>query len=261
MVIALLSMASNSLGHGGRTDSSGGHNCSQKSVGKGLCSGYHYHNKSSIKPKTLRSKKTVVAEKRAPKEKYLSPQEADLYMYKRLWGLQQSDIDETQLLYTSLQRNLTLLKCEGEEEYKTTSELGEMVKNKPRTDYFSLNDRYLFMEVEGIWMLLGKKIDDKWINQHPKFSKLFVTDLSIKWTTTFRYRPLGDLNLSDILDTEMETVFVDFSNTEITIDRQTGRYYHWENQSFYIDSPSIPSFTNKIKLEGECIIASKESKF
>lgn len=30
--------------HSGRTDSSGGHNCSQKSISKGLCSGYHYHN-------------------------------------------------------------------------------------------------------------------------------------------------------------------------------------------------------------------------
>lgn len=30
--------------HSGRTDSSGGHNCSEKSKAKGLCSGYHYHN-------------------------------------------------------------------------------------------------------------------------------------------------------------------------------------------------------------------------
>lgn len=30
--------------HSGRTDSSGGHNCSAKSQAKGLCSGYHYHN-------------------------------------------------------------------------------------------------------------------------------------------------------------------------------------------------------------------------
>ncbi|MFZ3591743.1 YHYH domain-containing protein [Bacillus sp. DJP31] len=30
--------------HSGRTDSSGGHNCSSKSISKGLCTGYHYHN-------------------------------------------------------------------------------------------------------------------------------------------------------------------------------------------------------------------------
>jgi hypothetical protein len=30
--------------HSGRTDSSGGHNCSDKSISKGLCTGYHYHN-------------------------------------------------------------------------------------------------------------------------------------------------------------------------------------------------------------------------
>ncbi|SFD72958.1 hypothetical protein SAMN05216378_1174 [Paenibacillus catalpae] len=33
--------------HSGRTDSSGGHNCSAKSKAKGLCSGYHYHNGGS----------------------------------------------------------------------------------------------------------------------------------------------------------------------------------------------------------------------
>ncbi len=32
------------LAHSGRTDSSGGHNCSATSQAKGLCSGYHYHN-------------------------------------------------------------------------------------------------------------------------------------------------------------------------------------------------------------------------
>ena len=30
--------------HSGRTDANGGHNCSEKSQAKGLCSGYHYHN-------------------------------------------------------------------------------------------------------------------------------------------------------------------------------------------------------------------------
>jgi hypothetical protein len=34
----------NCSAHSGRTDSSGGHNCSQKSIEKGLCTGYHYHN-------------------------------------------------------------------------------------------------------------------------------------------------------------------------------------------------------------------------
>lgn len=30
--------------HSGRTDSNGGHNCSEASQRKGLCYGYHYHN-------------------------------------------------------------------------------------------------------------------------------------------------------------------------------------------------------------------------
>lgn len=41
-------MFSNSVSaHSGRTDASGGHNCSQKSINKGLCTGYHYHNGGS----------------------------------------------------------------------------------------------------------------------------------------------------------------------------------------------------------------------
>lgn len=31
------------IGHSGGLDSRGGHNCSDKSKRKGLCTGYHYH--------------------------------------------------------------------------------------------------------------------------------------------------------------------------------------------------------------------------
>lgn len=44
VVFSLIVMSSNVLAHSGRTDASGGHNCSQKSKDKGLCTGYHYHN-------------------------------------------------------------------------------------------------------------------------------------------------------------------------------------------------------------------------
>lgn len=49
LTIFVLIMFSSSLAeaHSGRTDSNGGHNCSQKSISKGLCSGYHYHNGGS----------------------------------------------------------------------------------------------------------------------------------------------------------------------------------------------------------------------
>jgi hypothetical protein len=42
-----LMISSVSFAHSGRTDASGGHNCSAKSISKGLCSGYHYHNGGS----------------------------------------------------------------------------------------------------------------------------------------------------------------------------------------------------------------------
>ena len=46
-ILTLVAVAGYSDAHSGRTDSNGGHNCSQKSKDKGLCSGYHYHNSSS----------------------------------------------------------------------------------------------------------------------------------------------------------------------------------------------------------------------
>lgn len=48
LIIFFASLASNTLAHSGRTDAYGGHNCSDKSKEKGLCTGYHYHNNSNL---------------------------------------------------------------------------------------------------------------------------------------------------------------------------------------------------------------------
>lgn len=48
LMLVVASLASYSSAHSGRTDANGGHNCSQKSINKGLCSGYHYHNNTNI---------------------------------------------------------------------------------------------------------------------------------------------------------------------------------------------------------------------
>jgi len=42
--IVVLAFSTQVNAHGGRTDKSGGHKCSAKSVSKGLCTGYHNHN-------------------------------------------------------------------------------------------------------------------------------------------------------------------------------------------------------------------------
>lgn len=42
--LLLAMVGGQAIAHSGRTDSNGGHNCSQKSINKGLCTGYHYHN-------------------------------------------------------------------------------------------------------------------------------------------------------------------------------------------------------------------------
>jgi hypothetical protein len=52
LAILIMSLASYSLAHSGRTDTYGGHKCSQKSINKGLCSGYHYHNRLKLEKST-----------------------------------------------------------------------------------------------------------------------------------------------------------------------------------------------------------------
>ena len=46
-LVCMLIFSASAAAHSGRTDSSGGHNCSEKSKAKGLCTGYHYHNGGS----------------------------------------------------------------------------------------------------------------------------------------------------------------------------------------------------------------------
>jgi hypothetical protein len=43
ITLFLVALSMPTSAHSGGTDSSGGHNCSQKSIDKGLCVGYHYH--------------------------------------------------------------------------------------------------------------------------------------------------------------------------------------------------------------------------
>ena len=47
LIACLFTFNSSTSAHSGRTDASGGHNCSSKSKAKGLCTGYHYHNGGS----------------------------------------------------------------------------------------------------------------------------------------------------------------------------------------------------------------------
>ncbi len=48
LVLIIASLSTMSFAHSGRTDSNGGHNCSDKSKRKGLCTGYHYHKKPKV---------------------------------------------------------------------------------------------------------------------------------------------------------------------------------------------------------------------
>jgi hypothetical protein len=43
-LVAIILLTGQASAHSGSTDKNGGHNCSQASIDKGLCSGYHYHS-------------------------------------------------------------------------------------------------------------------------------------------------------------------------------------------------------------------------
>ena len=59
--ILMVPFQNNVEAHSGRTDSSGGHNCSEKSKVKGLCTGYHYHNGGSSTSSKNSSSSTTVS--------------------------------------------------------------------------------------------------------------------------------------------------------------------------------------------------------
>ena len=46
--LLLAMVGGQAIAHSGRTDSNGGHNCSQKSKDKELCTGYHYSNDGDL---------------------------------------------------------------------------------------------------------------------------------------------------------------------------------------------------------------------
>ncbi|MFX3634787.1 MAG: YHYH domain-containing protein [Candidatus Pristimantibacillus sp.] len=106
--------------HSGRTDSSGGHNCSEKSKSKGLCTGYHYHNggsssssgSSTAKSETTTSKTKVkiISNQYAPfpyckkvKDVYKSSDDSYIY-YERVWDCNR--YTENGTVYTTLDLSL-----------------------------------------------------------------------------------------------------------------------------------------------------------
>ena len=56
ILFSIFILSSPAFSHSGKTDSNGGHNCSEKSKQKGLCSGYHYHRSSVAHAKTEATK-------------------------------------------------------------------------------------------------------------------------------------------------------------------------------------------------------------
>ena len=260
-LIAFL-LTSKPLAHSGNTDAGGGHNCSQKSVSKGLCIGYHYHHDSSDFIQRLEPKNNLGASARAKTPKYKKAEDAEAFLHGKLWKLKSSDIDKIQRLYAAVENELTQLKCDGEKKRKVTfSEENEIISTAFSTAHISFNDEYLFFRDQNIWMLLGKKIKDKWVSKNDS-SQLNMMKSSINWGTVFPMNPLGDLDLATVYDLGLDgEAFVSSYSISFQIDRHTGAYYSNELQSFRMENSSIPSFTNDWTTKGECRVLSAEAKF
>ncbi|MDQ0113845.1 YHYH domain-containing protein [Paenibacillus harenae] len=116
MLVSMI-MPTIALAHSGRTDSSGGHNCSDKSKAKGLCTGYHYHNGGSSSSESSSSNTTTQITKvkvisneypEAPhckkiKDVYVSTDTYYIY-YERIWDCNYYTNSGT--VYTYLDLNL-----------------------------------------------------------------------------------------------------------------------------------------------------------
>ena len=61
------------VAHGGRTDKSGGHNCSEKSVSKGLCTGYHFHQPKTTTPAAPKPQSSEFSAENSATEASLPP--------------------------------------------------------------------------------------------------------------------------------------------------------------------------------------------
>ena len=260
-LIAFL-LSSQSLAHSGNTDASGGHNCSQKSVRKSLCIGYHYHHDSSGSIQRLEPKNNLGTSARAKTPKYKKAEDAEAYLHGKIWKLKPSDIDKIQRLYAAVENELTQLKCDGDKKLKVTFLVeNEIISTSFSTTHISFNDEYLFFRDQNIWMLLGKKIKDKWVSQNAS-SQLNMMKSSISWGTVFPMNPLGDLDIATVYDLGFDgDAFVSSYSISFQIDRHTGAYYSNEHQSFRMENSSIPSFTNDWTTKGKCRVLSAEANF
>lgn len=132
------------LAHSGRTDSSGGHNCSAKSISKGLCTGYHYHNGGSSNSggtSSSSSNTKITREKFISNEYQLAPhckkvkdvyKSSDNYFnyYERIWDC--NYYTESGSVYTYLDLSLYV-----NNNYQTLNAQLISIKN---TTYISLRD-------------------------------------------------------------------------------------------------------------------------
>ena len=58
-IVLLFTLNTSVLAHSGRTDANGGHNCSEKSKRKGLCTGYHNNKKPKAQHVEIKLEKTL----------------------------------------------------------------------------------------------------------------------------------------------------------------------------------------------------------
>jgi len=258
--------------HSGRTDASGGHNCSEKSIRKGLCSGYHYH--SSAMDNTLRS---LRVEPDSPRERLLKDikpknerdnevdqAKSNNEIFRLLLNSSNKQFKEFNNLYSSVEEELTKLSCVGKSETKSYSygvEIGE--ESEPQSfTFISFNESYLFLNLStspNQWLLIGEKKNNQMINLFPTRSQLSFNDSLISWTIGTQSFPFGKKNISKLLGLNTDWIsWMSGAGFSFSINRSNANFYNEFRAGAVFPNAEMDDFDFITKVNGSCSVITEK---
>ena len=182
--------------------------------------------------------------------------------FKKLWNIDQKEIDRVQKLFKSVESNLTKIICQGTNNITITYSTGdEKESEEPLEAFYAFNDSYLFEKGKD-WMLLATKKKGKWVNNFPKFTQLNIDEAGISWMSAFYNFPVGkfDMNKEFALGLDHK-IYIENTSRSFSISRVTGKYFYKQRISYNLPGGEFPDFRNNHVLEGECTPMPEKRKF
>ena len=142
-------------------------------------------------------------------------------------------------MYHELESDLTKLICTGSDKtyfkfsdgFKTEDEIPEQII------YFAFNDQYFFKKYSSKWIIL----------EDIKFD-----DASFSWEYTRYNKPLGDTDLSFLLEDSNDEINLNSASEKIFINRETGYFYIKEDVYLTYPGQEINDVEINSWFEGVC---------